>query len=69
MSVEFDKPIIFSRHALDNMTDRGAEKEEVELAIRTGERLPAKKGTLPFRKNFSYSKQWNGKVNTIRRSR
>ncbi len=56
-----EKPIKFSQHALDNMADRGASKEEVELSIRTGEYLPAKKGRLSFRKNFSYNDTWKGK--------
>jgi hypothetical protein len=51
----FEKPIKFSQHALDNITDRGTSKEEVEMTIRTGECLPAKKGRLAFRKNFSYN--------------
>ncbi len=32
------KPIVFSQHALDAMADRGATCEEVEQAIRQGER-------------------------------
>jgi hypothetical protein len=51
--VKVEKPIKFSQHALDNMADRGASREEVELAIRTGECFPAKKGRLSFRKNLS----------------
>jgi len=57
----FEKPIKFSQHALDNITDRGTSKEEIEMAIRTGECLPAKKGRLAFRKNFSYNDVWKGK--------
>lgn len=59
--MKLEKPIKFSQHALDNMADRGASKEEVELSIRTGECLPAKKGRLSFRKNFSYNDTWKGK--------
>jgi len=58
---EIEKPIKFSRHALDNISDRGASREEVEQAIRTGERLPAKKGRIAFRKNFSHHGMWKGK--------
>lgn len=61
-----DKPINFSQHALDNMDDRGASKEEVELTIRTGESFPAKKGRLSFRKNFSYNDQWKGKFYQVK---
>jgi len=58
---EIEKPIKFSRHALDSMFDRGTSREEVEQAIRTGERLPAKKGRIAFRKNFSHNGMWKGK--------
>jgi len=61
-----EKSIEFSQHALDNMADRGASREEVELTIRTGECLPAKKGRLSFRKNFSYSAMWKGKFYQVK---
>ncbi len=43
------------------MFDRGTSKTEVENAIRTGERLPGKKGRIAFRKNFSHNGMWKGK--------
>jgi hypothetical protein len=58
---EIEKTIKFSRHALDNIFDRGASREEVEQAIRTGERLPAQKGRIAFRKNFGHDAMWKGK--------
>ena len=58
---EIEKPIKFSRHAFDNIIDRGASREEAEQAIRTGERLPAKKGRIAFRKIFSHNGMWKGK--------
>jgi len=58
---EIEKPIKFSRHALDNIIDRGASREEAEQAIRAGERLPAQKGRIAFRKNFSHNGMWKGK--------
>jgi len=58
---EIEKPIKFSQHALDNMFERGASREEAEQAIRTGERLPAQKGRIAFRKNFSHNGMWKGK--------
>lgn len=61
-----EKPIRLSQHALDNMADRSATKEEVELAIRTGECFPAKKGRLSFRKNFSYNAMWKGKYYQVK---
>ena len=64
--MKVEKPIKFSQHALDNMTDRGASREEVELAIRTGECFPAKKDRLSFRKNFSYNAKWKGKFYQVK---
>lgn len=61
-----EKSIKFSQHAFDNMADRGASKEEVELAIRTGECFPTKKGRLSFRKNFSYNAMWKGKFYQVK---
>jgi hypothetical protein len=55
------KAVIFSQHALDNMGNRGASADEVEQAIRLGERLPAKKGRRAFRKNFAFGAHWKGK--------
>jgi hypothetical protein len=48
------------------MADRGVSKEEAELAIRTGECFPAKKGRLSFRKNFSYNAIWKGKFYQVK---
>lgn len=42
------KPIKFSQHALDNMTDRGASREEVETAIRRENAYLQKKGGYHF---------------------
>jgi len=63
---EIEKPIKFSRHSLDNLFDRGASREEVEQAIRTGEGLPAKKGRTAFRKNFSHHGTWKGKYYQVK---
>ncbi len=51
------QPIVFSAHALDQMADRGANKAEVETAVREGEEIPAKKGRRAFRKNFPFNSQ------------
>lgn len=55
------KPIEFSQHALDQISDRGVTQIEVETAIREGERAPAKIGRLAFRKNFNFQSEWKGK--------
>ena len=55
------KGIVFSKHALAQMPDRGATAEEIEAAIRTGESVPAKGKRLAFRKNFPFNKEWRGR--------
>ncbi len=60
------KPILFSQHALDQMPDRGATRDEVEAAIRTGELAPAKGKRLSYRKNFPFSKEWKGRKYAIK---
>ena len=55
------KHIVFSNHALEQLEDRGADKEEVKIAIRDGELIPAKKGRISFRKNFAFNSTWKGK--------
>jgi len=55
------KPISFSKHALEQMAERGASREEVIASIRTGEQVPAKRGRLGYRKNFQYERLWGGR--------
>lgn len=55
------KPIVFSQHALDQLQDRGTSKEEIERAVREGERVPAKEHRVAFRKNFIFDSKWKGK--------
>jgi hypothetical protein len=61
-----DKLIVFSSHAREKMLDRGASKEEVEAAIRSGSSEPARKRRLMFRKNFAYDELWRGKHYAIK---
>ena len=56
------KKIIFSKHALEQMRERGAQQHEVEIAIRTGEEFPVKKNRRAFRQNFQYDSQWGNKL-------
>ena len=58
--------VIFSRHSLDQLRDRGATEAEVREAILNGERVPANKGRVAFRKNFSYRSKWKGKYYEIK---
>lgn len=58
--------VSFSKHALFQMARRGASKEEVRQAIEGGEKLPAKKGRVSYRKNFEFDSEWNGKYYQIK---
>jgi hypothetical protein len=60
------KSILFSQHALEQMPDRGATREEVESAIRTGDFAPAKSNRLSFRKNFPFNEDWKGRKYSIK---
>ena len=55
------KPIEFSKHARDQMTERGASEDQVVETIRDGENVPAKKGRRGYRKNFEYNREWGGR--------
>jgi len=55
------KPVVFSPHALDNVSDRGATLQEVEDAICHGERVPAKLGRVAFRRSYPFRAKWKGK--------
>jgi len=55
------KTIVFSQHALDQLRNRGASKEEAKSAIDSGEDVPAKKGRRAFRKNFHFGSKWKDK--------
>jgi hypothetical protein len=59
-SMSEPKPIHLSRHAAEQMMLRGASTGEVTEAIRTGVRVPAKRGRLGFRKDFPYVGTWAG---------
>jgi len=48
-------------HALERLTERGANEEEVRAALEGGERFPAKHGRTGFRRNFPFDGEWNGK--------
>lgn len=58
MNYASGKPIEFSQHALEQMTERGATESEVIAAIREGERSPAKKNRTACRRNFPYQSTW-----------
>ncbi len=70
MSVEYYKPtmkpIRITFHAEQRAKERGASKEEVELAIRNGMQEEAKNGRKQFRINIEYGKQWLGTTYAIK---
>ncbi|MCX7839603.1 MAG: DUF4258 domain-containing protein [Anaerolineae bacterium] len=60
------KPVHFSHHALLQMAERGATREEVVETVRSGERVPAKRGRHGYRKNFQYERLWGGRYYAIK---
>ena len=60
------KPIVFSRHALEQMADRGVTREEVEETIGTGEIMSARRGRLSVRRNFPYRADWKGRYYEVK---
>jgi hypothetical protein len=61
MNKSSTKRIVFSEHALQQMCERGATREEVQRAITQGEEFPAKKGRKGYRLNFPFNALWGGK--------
>jgi hypothetical protein len=56
------KPVHFSRHARQQMVERGASQAEVLAAIRSGRREPAKRGRDGYRRSFPYNRTWSGRT-------
>ncbi len=56
------KPIRLSGHAYSQLDRRGVTEAEVLQAIRSAPWQPAERGRLECRMNFSYGREWNGKV-------
>jgi len=50
--------VIFSRHAVIQMQERGAEEHEIIAAIREGDREPARGNRVLYRKNFACDNVW-----------
>jgi hypothetical protein len=49
-----DKPIVISTHAAERMRQRGAAIEEVESAVRSGQRKPGRRGKWQSRERFGF---------------
>ncbi len=56
------KPIRLSGHGRERIDSRGATLEELTETIRTAPWRPAEGSRLQCRKDFSYGREWNGKV-------
>ena len=56
-----EKRVVFSKHALDRMAERGVTVEETVLAIRSGERAHARGERITFRKNLPFSTEWKNR--------
>jgi len=56
------KPIRLSGHARQRMSGRGTTFDEVAETIRTAPWGPAESDRLECRKDFTYGREWNGKV-------
>lgn len=64
--MDTSKPLVLSAHAEEKMIDRGVSKTEVEMAIRTGNPEPARKGRFMCRKNFAFNGRWRGKFYAVK---
>lgn len=53
--------IDFHPHAKQRMQERGATEEEVAETLLKGEHFPARFNRKAFRKNFTFSSQWQGR--------
>ena len=51
-------PIQISLHAREQMLERGVEEHEVIKAIQEGDREPARKNRVMYRKNIQFNSVW-----------
>lgn len=52
---------IYTKHARERMAERGANDNEVETTVLTGQEVPAKDGKQKFEKTYATSCVYNGK--------
>ena len=60
------KRIVFSPHARQQLGLRGGTEAEAQAAILEGERLPAERGRIAFRKNFPFLSYWKGRYYEVK---
>jgi len=56
------KPILLSRHALEQARERGATEDEIREAVREGEFVPAREGRRGYRLNRPFGRSWGGRI-------
>ena len=61
------KQIRFTRHALEQSTERGALETEVRVAIQNASWQPAKAGRYICRYNFEYNSYWQGNFYAVKK--
>ena len=59
-------PIEISRHAQQQMLERGAEHAEVIAAVREGQAEPVHKNRTMHRKNFQFDSVWRSRQYRIK---
>ena len=60
------KRIRFTKHALQQCSERGATKDEIIEAVHRGIREPVKHGRFICRANFQYNRNWQGEFYAIK---
>ena len=59
-------PIEISKHAREQMQERGVVEDEVIAAMHHGESEPARGNRTLYRKNFQFDKPWRGRYYRIK---
>jgi hypothetical protein len=57
-----EKTLVYTKHARERMLQRGANDNEVEQTILTGEKLPAKNGKVKFERTYQKSCEFEGRT-------
>lgn len=60
------KPVVFSKHAIERLRQRGTNEQEVRAAAVNGARKPARDGKISCRLNFEFKSTWQGKYYAIK---
>jgi hypothetical protein len=58
-------PIVFTAHARLRMQERGTKEEDVQEAIRSGQREPAQRGLFLYRLNLEFKQEWDGRYYAV----